>query len=94
MAACVLNTPRAIQISVFVVRAFVRLRETLASNKELARKLDELEMRTEALALKHDGLAASTREQFKQVVEALRQLMSPPEPKRRPIGFVAPTKTS
>src|SRR5260370_29566961 len=51
MAACVLNTPRAIQISVFVVRAFVRLREKLASNKELARKLDGFEKRTEALAL-------------------------------------------
>lgn len=49
------------QISVYVVRAFVRLRETLAAHKDLAKKLDELERKTEALALKHDSLAAEKR---------------------------------
>jgi len=44
--------------------------------------------------MKHETLATSMREQFKQVIEALRQLMSPPEPRRRPIGFVTPAKTS
>jgi len=76
------------------VRAFVKLRKALTAHKDLARKLDELERKTSALAMKHETLATSTRQQFKQVIEALRQLMSPPEPKRRPIGFVAPTKTS
>jgi phytoene dehydrogenase-like protein len=90
MAATILNTARATEVSVYVVRAFVRLRETLAAHKDLAAKLQELEQKTEALALRHDTLAAHTRAQLRQVFEALRELMSPPEPKRRPIGFVTP----
>jgi hypothetical protein len=90
MAATVLNSPRAVEMSLYVVRAFVRLRETLVAHKDLAAKLQELEQKTEALALRHDTHAASTRAQLRQVFEALRELMSPPEPKRRPIGFVTP----
>ena len=90
MAANVLNTPRAIEASLFVVRAFVRLREVLATQKELASRLDVLEKQTAALAFKHDVLANNTRAQFKNVLDALRDLMTPPEPKRRPIGFVHP----
>jgi hypothetical protein len=88
MAASVLNTPRAVEVSLYVVRAFVRLRETLAAHKGLAAKLEELEQKAEALALRHDTLAANTRAQLRQVFEAIRELMSPPEPKRRPIGFI------
>ena len=76
MAASVLNTPRAIEVSVFVVRAFVRLKQALDSHKELARRLAKLEARTDA--------------RFKAVFDALRNLMTPTEPKRRPIGFVYP----
>jgi hypothetical protein len=90
MAATILNTPHAVEVSVYVVRAFVRLREVLATHKDLATKLADLEKTTEALALKHDQLAASTRAQFREVIDALRALMSPPEPKKRPIGFVTP----
>ena len=90
MAATVLNSPRAVEMSLYVVRAFVRLRETLVAHKDLAAKLQEFEQKTEALALRHDTHAASTRAQLRQVFEALRELMSPPEPKRRPIGFVTP----
>jgi hypothetical protein len=90
MAASVLNTPRAVEVSMYVVRAFVRLRETLAAHKELAVKLEELEQKTEALALRHDTLAGNTRTQLRQVFEAIRELMNPPEPKRRPIGFITP----
>jgi hypothetical protein len=93
MAAAILNTPRAVEVSVYVVRAFVRLREVLATHKDLARKLEDLERRTEALALKHDQLAASTRAQFREVIQALRALMRPPEPRKRPIGFVTPKET-
>jgi len=89
MAANVLNSRRAVEASVYVVRAFVRLREVLATHRELATKLAELEKRTEALALRHDALAANTRAQIKEVIKALRALMSPPEPKKRPIGFLA-----
>jgi len=75
MAANVLNSPRAVAMSVHVVRAFVfvRLREVIASHKELVKRLDELEGRYD--------------EQFKVVFDAIRQLMAPPEPKRK-IGFV------
>ena len=73
MLANVLNSERAAQTSVQVVRAFVRLRQMLASNADLARKLDDMEK-------KYDR-------QFKVVFDAIRQLMSPPEPKRREIGF-------
>ena len=90
MAASVLNTPRAVEVSLYVVRAFVRLRETLAAHKNLAAKLEELEQKTEALALRHDTLATNTRAQLRQVFEAIRELMRPPEPKRRPMGFITP----
>jgi phage regulator Rha-like protein len=89
MAASVLNTARAIQTSVYVVRAFVRLREALVAHKELAKKLQDLERKTEELTTKHDALASSTRAQFKDVIEALRQLMIPSKSTRRPIGFVS-----
>ncbi len=77
MAASVLNSPRAVQISVYVVRAFVQLREMLSSNKALARKLNELERKLTT----HDHAIT-------ELIEAIRQLMTPPEPKKkRPIGF-------
>jgi hypothetical protein len=76
MAANILNSPRAVQASLMVVRAFVRLRQLLASNAELARKLDALEQKYDA--------------QFKVVFDALRELMAPPEPARKSrIGFTA-----
>jgi len=88
MAATVLNTPRAVEVSVYVVRAFVQLRELAASHRELAKRLDDLEQKTEALALKQDAFSRNTRAQLKQVFDALRDLMTPPEPPKRPIGFV------
>ena len=79
MAATILNTPRATEVSVFVVRAFVRLREMVATNKELAKKLDELERRVSH----HD-------EAITNIVAAIRELAIPPEPKpRRRIGFIS-----
>ena len=89
MAATILNSPRATEVSVYVVRAFVRLREVLASNAELAKRLDDLEQSTEALAMQHDTFARNTRAQLKQVFGAIRELMTPPESqKKRPIGFI------
>ena len=82
MAATILNSPRAVGMSVYVVRAFVRLRELLASNKGLARKLAALERSILALDLK-------TQNRFKEVFEAIRTLMTPPISKRRAIGFTA-----
>jgi two-component sensor histidine kinase len=90
MAATIMNTPHAVEVSVYVVRAFVQLRAVLSTHAALAKKLEEVERKTEALALQHDTLAADTRAQFKEVIEALRALMRPPEPAKRPIGFVTP----
>ena len=82
MAASVLNTPRPVEVSLYVVRAFVELREALATHKELARRLDELESRLERKLATHDHAIAG-------ILEAIRQLMAPPEPARkRRIGFV------
>jgi hypothetical protein len=75
MAANVLSSRRAVELSVEVVRAFARLREMVASHKDLAKRLDELESRYDR--------------QFKAVFDAIRELMRPPEPKmKRKIGFV------
>lgn len=82
MAATVLNSPRAVEMSIFVVRAFVKLREFLVSNRELARRLDELEARIEKKLATHDEAIAA-------MLSAIRELMAPPPPKRRPIGFTA-----
>ena len=77
MAASVLNSPRAIEVSVFVVRAFVKLRQMIAGNKELAEKLIELEHKVAG----HD-------EAIRSVVAAIRNLMAPPpEPKSGRFGF-------
>ncbi|HMG58899.1 MAG TPA: ORF6N domain-containing protein [Burkholderiales bacterium] len=82
MAAMVLNSPRATEVSVYVVRAFVELRDTLVAHKELAKRLDELESRLERKLTTHDHAIAG-------ILDAIRQLMVPPEPtKKRRIGFV------
>lgn len=73
MAASVLNSKRAVETSVYVVRAFVRMREALAAHRGLAQRLNELER-------KHDS-------QFRAVFESLRALMEPPKSPRRRIGF-------
>ena len=82
MAATVLNSPKAIEMSVYVVRAFVRLRQLVQANADLARKLAALER---SLA----RLDTSTRTQFDDVYAAIKALMAQPPAKRRPIGFTA-----
>ena len=88
MAAMVLASPRAVEVSVYVVRAFVRLREAALQHKDLAERLSTLEEKTESLAMQHDMSSRNTRAQLRQVFEALRELTIPPEPAKRPIGFV------
>jgi len=78
MAATVLNSPRAVEISVFIVRAFVQLRRLLESNAALTRQLDELEKKYRD----HDDAIAA-------ILSAIRNLMSEPSSKRRGIGFTA-----
>ena len=73
MLSSVLRSQCAIRVNIEIMRAFIRLRQMLASHAELARKLEALEDKYDA--------------QFQEVFEAIRRLMAPPEPKRRAIGF-------
>jgi len=75
MLSSVLRSERAVQVNIEIMRAFVRLREMLASNRELARRVDEMEQRYDA--------------QFKAVFDVIRQLMAPPAQPRRGLGFRA-----
>ena len=84
MVANVLNSPRAVQMSVFVVRAFVKMRQVLAENKELAAKLAELERTLTARLDDHEKAIVHILEEIKKLVEPPLQ----PEPARRPIGFM------
>jgi hypothetical protein len=81
-AANVLNSPKAIEMGIFVVRAFLQLREMLASSTELARQFAHLEARLDKKLADHDEAIAA-------ILSAIRQLMNPRSPRRRPIGFTA-----
>ena len=81
MLSSVLNSDRAIEVNIAIMRAFVKLRETLATHKELARKLTDLEQRIEG----HD-------EQIQAIFEAIRQLMLPPDKDKKKIGFTVKEK--
>ena len=74
MLSTVLRSERAIQVNIEIMRAFVRMRRMLASNADLGRRLNELEKKYDA--------------QFKVVFDAIRKLMSPPQPAKKKIGFL------
>jgi len=74
MLSSVLSSPRAIQVNIQIMRAFIKIRQAMASHADLARKIEDLEKR-------YDG-------QFHVVFEAIRRLMEPPVPKKRRIGFI------
>lgn len=88
MLSSVLASPRAIGVNIEIMRTFVRVRELAATHSELARRLSELEEKTELNSMQHDTFSRNTRNQLKQVFDALRELMTPPDPPKRPIGFV------
>jgi ORF6N domain len=80
MLSSVLRSKRAVQVNIEIMRAFVRLRPMLASNTQLATKLVDMEKKYDA--------------QFKVVFDAIRQLMTPPQSKKRKIGFVVEEKAA
>jgi hypothetical protein len=82
MAATILNSRRAMEMSIFVVREFVRLRELLSSNKELELKIAELEQRVGKKLVAHDEAIA-------EILAAIKEVMKPAGPNRRGIGFTA-----
>ncbi|MBM4297115.1 MAG: ORF6N domain-containing protein [Deltaproteobacteria bacterium] len=80
MLSSVLHSKRAVEVNIEIMRTFVRLRQLLSTNAELTRKLQVLENKYDA--------------QFKVVFDAIRQLMKPPEPKKRKIGFIVSEKAA
>lgn len=92
MAAMVLGSERAIEVSVHVVRAFVQLRQAAVTHADLAQRLTDLEMKVEGVEIKTDAFAHNTRNQLRQIFEALRALTQPPDPDppKRAIGFILP----
>ena len=94
MLSTVLGSPRAISVNIEIMRTFVRVRALAATHGDLAKRLAELEDKTEALAMNHDTFSRNARNQLKQVFDALKELMTPPDPPRRPIGFVTPEDKS
>jgi hypothetical protein len=85
MAANVLNSTLAVEASILVVRVFVKIREVLATHKELAAKIERLERKFGNRFNKHD-------KEIQILFEAIRQLMQPPNPPRRKIGYKMPKK--
>ena len=83
MLSSVLRSKRAIEVNIEIMRAFVRLRELLSSNRELAKKLADLEKKHDLKFVEYDG-------HFKVVFEAINQLLAPPSPPRRRLGFFPP----
>ena len=94
-AANVLASPQAVEMGIFVVRAraFVHLREAASVHADLAKRLADLEMKTESLELSHDTFSRNTRLQLSQLLDAMRELTVPPESSKRPIGFVYPKES-
>jgi len=82
MLSSVLKSARAVAVNIQIMRAFVRMRELLISNRELAQKLDQLEARLEKKLASHDEAIAA-------ILSAIRELMNPATPKHRSIGFTA-----
>lgn len=87
MLSSILSSERAIDINIEIMRAFVKLRELLSSNRELARRFAQLETRLDKKLTEHDQAIAA-------ILSAIRELMNPPPPKRRGIGFTADLNTT
>lgn len=90
MLSSILSSEQAVAVNVQIMRTFVRVRELALEHKDLAQLLAELHERMERLELGHDTFSRNTRAQLKQVFDALRELMTPSEPPKRPIGFITP----
>ena len=89
MLSSILSSPQAVQVNIAIMRAFVKMRELAMTHNDLAKQLNALEEKTELMSLQHDSFERNTRVQLKQVFDAIRELMTPPEPqKKRPIGFI------
>jgi hypothetical protein len=103
MAATLLSSPRAIQVSVYVVRAFVQLRALSLTHQDIAKQFAELDDKIVGINLTHDSFSRNTRIQIKKLFDALGELANKPDEKpepllqvtpKRPIGFIIPEENS
>jgi hypothetical protein len=94
MLSSVLSGERAVAVNIEIMRTFVRVRELAATHQDLAKRLVELEMKTESIELSHDTFSRHTRAQLKQVFDAIRELKTPPDPPKQPVGFAPPQDKS
>ena len=92
--ANVLASAQAVEMGIYVVRAFVQLRQAASLHADLAKRLSQLELTTERLEMSHDTFSRNTRAQLRQVMDALKELMEPPQSPKRPIGFITPEDKS
>ena len=94
MLSLVLGSSRAIAVNIELVHTLmhvrVRVRALVVTHGDLATQRAKHEDKTEALAMSHDTFSRNTRPQLKRVFDALCELMTPPDPPKRPIGFVTP----
>ena len=90
MLSTVLSSERAVAVNIEIMRTFVRVRELATTHQDLAKRLAEIEFKTESLELQHDTFSRNTRNQLREVFEAIRALTMPPDQPKRPIGFVHP----
>jgi len=90
MLSSVLGSARAIGVNIEIMRTFVCIRYLAHTHGDLAARLSELEEKSDKIAIQHDSFSRNTRAQLKQVFDALRELMTPTNPTKRPIGFVSP----
>ncbi|KWT83661.1 MULTISPECIES: ORF6N domain-containing protein [unclassified Variovorax] len=88
MLSSVLNSARAIAVNIEIMRTFVRVRALATTHQDLAKRLSELEEKTELLDMRHDSFSRNMRNQLRQVFDAIKALTAPPDSPKRPIGFV------
>lgn len=77
--ANVLASPQAVEMGIYVVRAFVQLRQALPAQADMLKRLADLEIKTESLEMRHDTFSSNTRLQLRQLLDAMRALTTPPE---------------
>lgn len=88
MLACILNSPRAIEVNILIIRIFSRLREMLLSHKDILLKLEQIEKKM----FEQDKRTDTLEGEIQLIFKALKQLLHPPEKQRKPVGYELPKK--
>jgi hypothetical protein len=84
------GSQRAIAVNIEIMRTFVRVRALVTTHQDLAKRLSELEEKTELIDIRHDAFSSNTRNQLRQVFDAIKALTVPADPPKRSTGFLTP----